>query len=61
MKIKTNIRAGQGGTSTDSTSTSTSSSTNSGGVNSGGVNSGGSGGGKTVVVYYPPVGRCVGY
>ncbi len=54
MKIKTNIRAGQGGsTSTDSTSTSASS-----GVNSGGVNSGGSGGGKTVVVYYS---RCAGY
>lgn len=60
MKVKTNIRAGQGGTSTDSTS-STSSGVNSGGVNSGGVNSnGGGGGGKTV--YVPPVyvGRCVG-
>ena len=52
MKIKTNIRAGQGGsTSTDSTSTSS-------GVNSGGVNSGGGGGGgKTVIVYT----RCAGY
>ena len=60
MKVKTNIRAGQGGTSVDSTSTTTSSGVNSGGVNSGGVNSS-SGGGKTVVVYYPPVSRCVGY
>ena len=60
MKIKTNIRAGQGGsTSTDSTSTSTSSGVNSGGVNSGGVNGGGGGGGgKTVIVYYT---RCAGY
>jgi len=60
MKVKTNLRAGQGGsTSVDSTST-TSSGVNSGGVNSGGVNSS-SGGGKTV--YVPPVyvGRCVGY
>lgn len=59
MKIKTNIRAGQGGsTSTDSTSVDTSTSS---GVNSGGVNSNKASGGKTVVVYYPPVGRCVGY
>jgi hypothetical protein len=56
MKIKTNIRAGQGG------------STTSGGVNSGGVNAGGaSGGGKnssginnTVGFYVPPTTRCAG-
>jgi hypothetical protein len=58
MKVKTNLRAGQGGSA--AVDTTVSSSTNSGGVNSGGVNSS-SGGGKTV--YVPPVyvGRCVGY
>lgn len=51
MKVKTNIRAGKGSTSTDSTSTTSS------GVNSGGVNSN-----SNKTVYVPPVyvGRCVG-
>jgi hypothetical protein len=58
MKIKTNIRAGQGGaTSGLDSSTSTSSGVNSGGVNSGGVNGGGGGGGGGKVVYT----RCAGY
>ena len=55
MKVKTNLRAGAGkSTSVDSTST-TSTSTNSGGVNAGGANS-------NKAVYVPPVyyGRCVG-
>lgn len=50
MKIKTNVRAGQGGTSTDSVDTSTSTSTSSGSnskkIYGGGATSGG--------------GRCVG-
>jgi len=53
MKVKTNIRAGKGSTSTDSTSSSSS------GVNSGGVNSNSN---SKKTVYVPPVyvGRCVG-
>jgi hypothetical protein len=51
MKVKTNIRAGQGGSSATDASTSSQTQTQTGKV----------GGGKPVpVVYYPPVGRCVG-
>ncbi len=50
MKIKTNIRAGQGG---NSSGVDTSPSTSSGGANSGGVNSN-----KPVPVIYT---RCAGY
>ena len=59
MKIKTNLRAGQGGsTSTDSTSTSTDTSTSSQNQNQKGK-------GSTVVapptvIYYPVVSRCTG-
>jgi hypothetical protein len=57
MKIKTNVRAGQGGSIIDtSTSTSTQNQTGQGGVNSGG--GGGGFGGKPTV--YVPIGRCVG-
>jgi hypothetical protein len=57
MKIKTNLRAGSGGSATD---TSTSSSANSGGVNAGGVNGGGGKTTNTVVSIVPAIGRCVG-
>ncbi len=50
MKVKTNLRAGSGGGSTTDTSTSTSSKNQTG---KGGVT-------DVVVVYYPPVSRCVG-
>lgn len=59
MKIKTNIRAGQGGTTT-SVDTSTTSSTNSGGVNAGGVNSNKPNNTVVSVVYIPATSRCVG-
>jgi hypothetical protein len=55
MKIKTNIRAGQGGSTSTSvdTSTSTGGGTNSGGVNSNKIN-------NTVSFYVAPTSRCVG-
>ena len=59
MKVKTNVRAGQGG----STSTSVDTSTSTGGTGGGGTNSGGVNSNKvnnTVVYYVPPVSRCVG-
>lgn len=59
MKIKTNVRAGQGGASgvgqnSPDGTVDVSGSTSTGGSGGGG----GGGGGKTV--YYPPVSRCVG-
>jgi hypothetical protein len=59
VKIKTNIRAGQGGTSSTSVDTSTTSggSVNTGGANSGGVNSNKP---SNTVVYYSGTSRCVG-
>lgn len=54
MKIKTNLRAGQGGSSS-STDTSTTSGQTQNQNGKGGVNGGGS-----TPVYYPPVSRCVG-
>lgn len=63
MQVKTNVRAGQGGSSSTSVDSSTSTSTNSGGANSGGANSGGVNSNKpsnTVVYYYSTVSRCVG-
>jgi hypothetical protein len=55
MKIKTNIRAGQGGSTSTSvdTSTSTGGGANSGGVNSNKIN-------NTVGFYLPAASRCVG-
>jgi hypothetical protein len=60
MKIKTNIRAGQGGSTTTSvdTSTSTGGSVSSGGANSGGVNSNKPT--NTIVYYTGTASRCVG-
>ena len=58
MQVKTNVRAGQGGSSSTSVDSSTSTSTNSGGANSGGVNSNKPS--NTVVYYYSTVSRCVG-
>jgi hypothetical protein len=56
MKVKTNLRAGQGGaTSTDSVDTSVDTSTS-----SQKQKGKASGGGSPPVVYYPPVSRCVG-
>jgi hypothetical protein len=64
MKVKTNVRAGQGGSNSVDTSTTSQNGVNAGGVNSGGVNGGGGGGGgkttNTVVYYAPAISRCVG-
>jgi hypothetical protein len=49
MKVKTNIRAGSGGTDNSTTSGQTQTQTQ---------NQNGKGG--TPIVYYPPVSRCVG-
>jgi len=55
MKIKTNIRAGAGGSTAVDTSASSAGQVQAGkgGVNSNKIN-------NTVVSYIPPVGRCVG-
>jgi hypothetical protein len=56
MKIKTNVRAGQGSANSGLDNTPTSPSNKP--ATAGGVGGGGGGGGQ--VVYYPPVSRCAG-